>query len=400
MAKQAKWTVMVLMGANNILKNEAELTKFAEDDLKEMEKVGSRPGILNIVVQIDRKPDDGGPGRFFIAQNKRQDVGPIPEGQGGSGNSRVLEYFLRWAKKKYPADHYLLVLWGHAYRLAFNRDPRDPEGLDFPTLAAAIRKTNSGGKKTDIVGFDSCNAGLFEAAFELRDVADYFVASQFTDPLPGWPYDTILDRILTDRNYKRTRTYLAESTGPKDLGRAIVSQFVRNYRGKDSATMTMLDLSEAEGVANQFEELGDALTSAVYADPAELERAREIFQRCQVPGPHPIGQPSVDLMTFCWHLANFSGSEEVRIAAAAVGDSLLLPGGAPGNDGENSFIAAHGGNDLVVAMLHGVSAFAPNLVSNDGFDLGSLRAKYLQLEFAKRSRWGELVFALAERDSS
>jgi len=400
MAKNAKWTVMVLMGANNIPGHEGALKKFADADLEEMQAVGSRDGVLNIVVQIDQPEKRGGAQRFKVTKNGRADVQPLPDGQGSSGDPHVLEYFLRWAKKKYPADHYLLVLWGHAYDLAFNRDPNDPEGLDFPMLSDVLRRTNSSNKKLDIVAFDSCNTGLIEAAYQLRSTAKYMVASQFSDPLPGWPYEKILNRILNDRNYENNHTYLASEDGPKDLGRAIVSQFVRNYRGKISASMTMLDLSQVQQVGDQVEELAMILTLAVNGDADERARVTDIFRRCQVPSLKPQGQPSVDLMNFCWNLASFSRSDEVRVAAAAVGDSLLIPSSTPGSamDGENALIVAHARNDLVVAMLQGVSIFAPNVVSESEFNRGNLREKYSRLDFAQTTRWGDLVFGLAESD--
>ena len=397
MAKNAAWTVMVLMGANNILANEADLRKRAKDDINEMMKVGSKKNVLNIVVQIDQ-PE--GARRFKVAKGKREFDEAVPDKwQGGIGGPELLEDFVVWSKDLCEADKYMLVLWGHAYRLAFNRTPQEPEGLDFPELANVLKNTNSRRKKIDIVAFDSCNTCLLEAAYELRKTASYLVASQFTDPLPGWPYDTVLNRILNDRNFERKLTYLADANGPKDFGRAIVSQFVRNYQGKDSVTMTMLDLSQVEQIAERVEELSDELIQAVQADEEERSRISEIFKRCQVPGPTPVGQPSVDLLALCWNLSTFSGSDEVRIAAAAVGDSLLIPRGVPtgGRAGENSFVVAHGRNDLVGSMLQGVSIFAPNVVGN-GFDSRSLRARYRRLEFAKNTHWDELVFALAESE--
>jgi hypothetical protein len=397
----AKWTVMVLMGANNLPGQEGSLQKFARADLDEMSAVGSHDGVLNIVVQIDQPKNKGGAERFKVTNNGQTPREQLPDGQGNSGDPHVLEHFLLWAKKNYPADHFLLVLWGHAYDLAFNRDPQDPEGLDFPKLSAVLQKT-FGRKKLDIVAFDSCNTGLIEAAYQLRETASYLVASQFSDPLPGWPYQKILSRVLTDRNYENKHyTHLAAGEdGPKDFGRAIVSQFVRNYTGKISATMTMMDLSQVEDVADEVQQLAMVLALAVQTDAAERARVTDIFRRCQVPSLKPEGQPTVDLMNLCWNLANFSGSNEVRVAAAAVGDSLLIPAKTPESamDGENALIVAHARNDLVVAMLQGVSIFAPNVVRMNHVDRISLQTKYSELDFAQRTHWGDLVFALAAPD--
>jgi hypothetical protein len=206
------------------------------------------------------------------------------------------------------------------------------------------------------------------------------VASQFTDPLPGWPYYEILKRVLDDQNH------LTEEDGIKDFGRAIVSQFVRKYSGTDSATMTMLDLSRVNDIRDSVGELARQLTLAVDGDQAELNAVTDMFQRSQV----PVEQPSVDLVTLCWHLVNYSGSTQLRKAASTLGDLLLKP--------TDPFIVAHARSDLVVAMLHGVSVLAPNVASLSESVSDSLRSEYDALDLAHDTLWGELVFALAEPD--
>src|SRR4029453_4400230 len=213
-SKRAKWTVMVLMGANN-LPNEVDLTPYKKADLKEMKAVGSVNGALNIVVQVDQR-QDGGPQRFKVTKGGMVSVQSLPEGKGSSADPDALEEFVRWSKEKYPADHYLLVIWGHAWRFAFARNGQD--ALDFTKLSNVLKNAN-GVKKLDIVAFDSCSVGWIEAAYQLRGVADFLVASQFTDPLPGWPYDEILARIAKDD----------PPMTAVDLARTIVSQFVRHY---------------------------------------------------------------------------------------------------------------------------------------------------------------------------
>jgi len=376
----ANWTVMVLMGANN-LPNEKDLTSFAEDDLKEMEAVGSKDGVLNIVVQIDRKAKAGGPQRYFIKNEKeggRKKVGKIPDGQGSSGDPHVLEYFMTWAKDAYPAKHYLLVVWGHAYKFAFDRDGLD--ALDFTKLSGVLERTNKG-KKLDIVAFDSCNMMWFEGAYELRDRADYLVASQFSDPLPGWPYKAILYKPLFDAPGPN-----GPGIGPRDFGRAIVNLFVNHYVGTASVTLTMLDLSQADEVFDCVRVLANELVPAVQQNPDELDRVAAIFHGSHVAD----GQPGVDLATLCWHLANYSGDADLRKAATRLGDLLFRP--------KDPFVLAHERSDLNVALLKGVSIFAPNVESENGFDWRSVRPVYEKLDFAKETIWGDLVFAMAESD--
>jgi hypothetical protein len=370
---------MIFMGADNLLEQEQDLSKYADEDLAEIAK-GMRghadsSSLLNVVVQRDDRND--GPRRYVVERAGPREVGQEDLEASMAQDAHPLESFVRWVRAEYPADRQMLVLWGHAYHLAFNRSPDDPDGLNFPELGSLLARTNKG-KKIDIVAFDSCNVGLVEAAYELGATADYLVASQFTDPLPGWPYDTIVTRILTDTD----TNHFTDRDGPADLGRVIVSQFVRTYSGSNSATMTLMDLRRVNEVVMALGELTARLALSIAVDGRERARVAELFRRSQVPGP----QPSIDLTNFCWNLLNFSGDTEVRIAAAALGDQLIRP--------EAPFVVAHAGSDLLVAALHGVSAFTPYL-PGPRFDLAEIRVKYKALKLSRDTQWGDLVFAQA-----
>ena len=356
---------MVFMGAHN-LKNEADLAKPAEDDLGEMESVGSKRGVLDIVVQIHR---ESGAARYHIKKGSRGRPASLADGEASSGDPLVLENFIAWAKSAYPADHYMLVLWGHAYELAFNREGSD--ALEFPKLSAVLRKTNNG-RKLDIVGFDTCAMSLIEGAYQLRNVANFLVAPQVIDPLPGWPYDDILARIRTDRYGMK----------PADLGRAIVSRFVRNFQDA-GVTMTLLDLSRVNKIGQAVGGIATEVFRAISEDSRELAEVRVMFQRSHVAD----GQPNIDLTTFCWYLSNYSAYEAVREAARGLGDLMINP--------QRPFVIEHGRSDFNVAMLNGVSIFAPNVEEDAQLD-PTVRLRYEALDFSKQTLWDELVFALAD----
>lgn len=50
-------------------------------------------------------------------------------------------------------------------------------------------------RKIDILGMDACLMSMAEVAYQLRDVADYSVASEESEPGDGWPYDRILKAL-------------------------------------------------------------------------------------------------------------------------------------------------------------------------------------------------------------
>ena len=123
----AKWTVMVYFAADN------DLEEKAIGDLNEMKKVGSTDEV-NIVAQLDSR-GRGNTFRFRLRDEQTtldEDVdvdpllGPLPE--INTGDPRELTDFIVWGAKKYQAENYMLVLWGHG---------RGWEDLDNADRAAA-----------------------------------------------------------------------------------------------------------------------------------------------------------------------------------------------------------------------------------------------------------------------
>jgi hypothetical protein len=104
----AKWTVMVYFAADNDLDEEAVA------NLKMMKKVGSTNEV-NIVAQLDSR-GQGSTFRFLVQDERSsldEDVVGEPLPEINTGDPRELTDFIKWGMKEYPAQHTMLVLWGH-----------------------------------------------------------------------------------------------------------------------------------------------------------------------------------------------------------------------------------------------------------------------------------------------
>ena len=106
-ATEKQWTVMVYMAGDNNLDGAGVV------DLEEMKKVGST-NQLNVIVQFDRQGKDQATNRYYVRKG-----GPVARdvveslGETNMGDPKVLEDFVTWSAKHYPAKHTLLVLWNH-----------------------------------------------------------------------------------------------------------------------------------------------------------------------------------------------------------------------------------------------------------------------------------------------
>ena len=112
-----EWTIMVFINGKN------DLERFAMKDLNEMEMVGSTAK-MNIVVEMGRMDgydaSDGdwkGTRRFLIKKDTdtAKVTSPVVEdlGKVDMGDYKSLAAFGKWAKKKYPAKKYMLIVWNH-----------------------------------------------------------------------------------------------------------------------------------------------------------------------------------------------------------------------------------------------------------------------------------------------
>jgi hypothetical protein len=97
---------------------------------------------------------------------------------------------------RYPAESYGLILWSHGtswlpagVRLkSFGEDAG--KQMDIQALAEALPV------HLDFILFDACLMGAVEVAYELREKADYLIASSTETVYEGFPYDLIVPELL------------------------------------------------------------------------------------------------------------------------------------------------------------------------------------------------------------
>jgi len=106
-ATPAKWTVMVYLAGDN------NLDGAGVTDLMEMKSVGSNSDV-NVIAQFDRAGGKGTSKRFYLRKGTTLTADAVADlGETDTGDPAVLEGFLTWGIKTYPADHYMAVIWNH-----------------------------------------------------------------------------------------------------------------------------------------------------------------------------------------------------------------------------------------------------------------------------------------------
>ena len=173
-----------------------------DKDLNEWEVAGSVPGEVNYLILYDSntdsrdgiwyvKKDANGFNRTLVSEQLTTQVDPNMSSQ------ETLRNYIMWVKDHYPAQHYGLAVWDHGDGI-FKRSADETEGIDkgfvgsmkLWQMSAAVKEfTEAVGKKIDIVGFDVCLLGQIETAYQFKDLANYVIASELTEPGDGWDYN-------------------------------------------------------------------------------------------------------------------------------------------------------------------------------------------------------------------
>lgn len=137
---------------------------------------------LNVLVFRDTHH---GPARYYYIDEDYQDVRKKEMGEINMGNYSALHDFLHYAKENYPAERYILSLYNHGggwigacWDFTDNYDWLSPDDMQV-----ALRK--AGG--VDLIFFSgACLMGAVETAYELRDLANVYVASENRNTYAFW----------------------------------------------------------------------------------------------------------------------------------------------------------------------------------------------------------------------
>lgn len=253
---QAKWTVLLYSAADN------NLTRFMVDDIKECETVGS-DSFTKVVCQVDQG-DDIGAARYLLekAETPNPDgiSSPMLEdmGQIDMANPDTLANFITWGMNQYPAEHTMLIISDHGD--GWNGAVQDMSAggtwMTSPMLREAFEKAQQAtGKKLDIIGMDACLMANTEFAHEVKDCADYLIASEKTEGGDGWAYSKILNPELIHRMSEANKRSIDLS--PREV--AVLGVSSAATRPDVLATMSAIDNSKVAAITTAFDHLGSAI---------------------------------------------------------------------------------------------------------------------------------------------
>jgi pentapeptide MXKDX repeat protein len=219
-----------------------------------------------------------------------------------TGSPVTLYNFISFCLQEYPADHYLVVLSGHAggtERDYLLKDESSTGSLTFNELKNVFRRVkNELGKPIDILGMDNCLMSMAEICYELRGLAEVVVGCESFSPASGWPYREVLERLAEDF---ASPNLPKEQSVPDEAAKAIVNEYVNYYANYWiaglSVTQSALNVCKVE----RLRELIDNLTGAM---------EHELVKEWRANVTAPTGRQFHDALLLAhWEAQSYNGEQ-------------------------------------------------------------------------------------------
>lgn len=232
-----KWLVMVYMAADT----GDSFYQAAMEDIAEMMEAEFNPNQVRVMVHADAPS----PWPKKCWEIKR------PSESWACNHNSLLD-FIGDCVKKYPANNYLLVLWGHGEGIDWKEKvikgsgansgiiragkrfaPGSQGALEVVELGDVLGKlaeelkgkgyAKTFKKENTIVGFDACLMGMAEVYCQISDYVGWVVSPSDEIPNTGWAYKDILNELG-----------ISPGKEPPGLAKVIVNRCTESYSGKTS----------------------------------------------------------------------------------------------------------------------------------------------------------------------
>lgn len=241
--------------------------------------------------------------------------------------------------------------------IAFDDQAQDfLDNVELKKVMTSIKRKLK--RKIDILGMDACLMSMLEVSYQMRDLAEFSVGSEETEPGEGWPYDRILAALAA----KPAMT-------PEEFSKTIVSQYLASYKASDSVTQSAVKLSALKPLSTAVDGLAKALKGILtnIAFRTALINARAQVQEYSRPY-----DDYCDLLDLCALLDKGINNPAVKTACTAVKQAAAVA------------IVASGYKGPAVDNSRGISIYFPKR---------KLSPLYKTLDFTKQSSWDEFLVA-------
>jgi len=228
------------------------------------------------------------------------------------------------------------------------------------------------GRKFDLTIFDACLMSLVEVADQLTNVTNYVIASEQSIPFQGFPYDAMLQRIVSN-----------PSVPIADYAKGIVDDYYNYYaktNSKASLTISAINENGIKTLASSIDALSLTLIANMQKFTSAIGSARSNAQH-QVQGSNAGIFWYVDIHNFADQLIKRISDTTVSSQAAAVINNI-----------GSTLYERHSNN--LDGTLYGLGVnFPPNLSKYQDKNYLAQNYQDVNLVFTNETHWDEMILA-------
>lgn len=186
--------------------------------------------------------------------------------------------FITDSKKRFPAEHYILVLWNHGDELNMYDQPvsstypktrslllddNTGEALSIFELEEGLRRA---GGKLDMVYFDVCLMGMIENLYQIKDYTNYVMSTAHLTSGYGGDYTALMSTLDSGSDFlEAMQKFMTSTTKKWDEGE------VETY------DLELYDMSRVGNVADCVKECKDVLLNYLKTEDEQKELAFHYF---------------------------------------------------------------------------------------------------------------------------
>ena len=184
----------------------------------------------------------------------------------------LLSQIIDYAAPKDAAGKYDLIFWDHGGGYSgFGSDELfleymeahkdETENLSPGFSLKHLREGLAGsefiksGKKFDIIGFDACQMGNYEAVSSLQELTDYYMGSEENDFDTGWDYYSFFTALEEN-----------PGLGTEELGKVIVDAFINKFAHDLQSCLSLVDMSEVRDLDDAISNFSEILLEEIEKD--------------------------------------------------------------------------------------------------------------------------------------
>lgn len=307
-----EWTIIGYFNGNNNLDHTQAGSSYIIGDVQEMEHAGSSEKVNSVIMLSSLKT--GGNAKYYnIIKGSDQlpdkVASPMLEDMGSKDMSdpQTLIDFIDYSVKNYPAKRYMLILNSHGGGWT-GVSPDEANGSGDMMSMHDLREAMETGPHFDVVVFHACLMSMTEVAYEIKDLADYLVASEISMPaLSVLGADIWLKDLIEN-----------PSMSSYDLSKKIVQCVYNNGQFAQKTThMAVTDLSKMDALGAKIANLGNKLTTEVQ------DKWPEVYEAWNETHYISEGYPSyTDLREFVKKIQQMPGLSQINYITQAGSEVL------------------------------------------------------------------------------